>query len=368
MYIQEIELKDFRNYENLHLPFSRYSNFIVGPNGAGKTNIIEAVSLLSNLRSFRNMHDTDMIRWGSDHYYCASSLAESHDTRFEIAYSIENNTHRRRVKVDDVPFRSSIDYYGKVLTTVFSPTDIQMVQGVPDVKRRFFDSVISKFDREYLIALSDFRKVLYNRNRLLKGMREKGRYKNDELDIWDTLFTEKSVFLMKMRREFISSFNDFFTISYRSISRENNPPVIRYKPSIDECEHDRIESILRKNRSRDISYGSTSMGPQRDDYQFLVGDRLFVNFASQGQRRTAAISLKIAENNFVENHMDQRCIILIDDIFSELDSDRQRNMIEFLNKGNQVIFTMVNTNTLVDYKNSESLCYSIDLTGTISAE
>lgn len=366
MYIQEIELKDFRNYEHLQLSFSKNNNFIVGPNGAGKTNIIEAVSLLSSLRSFRNMHDMDMIRWGSNHYYCASILAECNDSRFEIAYSIENNTHRRRVKVDGLPIRSSIDYYGKVLTTVFSPSDIQMIQGPPDIKRRFFDSVISKFDVHYLTALSEFKKILFNRNRLLKAIKEKNRHTIGELDIWDTLFSEKTLYLVHTRRDFITSYNDFFTTSYRSISCENNSPMIHYKPSIEENEQGNIESLLKRNRSRDIAYGSTQLGPQRDDYQFIAGDRLFVTFASQGQRRTAAISLKIAENSFIENHTDQKCIILIDDIFSELDSERQKNMIEFLNMGNQVIFTMVNAKTMEDYVNSDSLCYSIDPSGNIN--
>lgn len=366
MIINEIELKDFRNHSNLTLSFSNRANFIVGPNGTGKTNIIEAISVLSNLRSFRNIHDTELVRWGSNYYYCSSTLSRSEYTKFEVAYSTENHNYRKRIKIDDVTLHNSIDYYGKLLTVVFAPSDIQLIQGTPDIKRRFFDSVISKIDNSYMSLLADFKKILFNRNRLLKIIKEKRYIDSREMDIWDKLFIEKAHGIIQKRKEFIDVFNDYFNSAYISISQEKNPPRIKYIPSIESSDKGYIENCLILTRKRDTSSGITSKGPQRDDYSFIANDRLFNNHASQGQRRTASISLKIAENDIVEKVLCKECIILIDDIFSELDRARQKNMINFLTRNNQIFFTMVDKYYIDHFSNNESLCYTIDSHGNVS--
>jgi len=367
MYIQEIVLKDFRNYEYLAMPFSDKTNFIVGQNGTGKTNIIEAITVLSNLRSFRNIHDSEIIRWGCSTFYCSCNVADCSNSKFEVAYNIESGLQRKKFQIDSTAIKSHVDYYGKFLTVVLSPSDIQLVQGTPELKRKYFDSVISKFDNNYLIALSDFKKAFFNRNKLLKIYREKGIIDKNEIDIWDQLFAEKASFIISARMNFIANYNIEFQNIYRLISHEFDIPFIRYHPSISSDNSDAIINELLRLRTKEILYGATSIGPQRDDFYFEDSkNRLFINYASQGQRRTAAIALKIAERNLIQSFLKEKCILLIDDIFSELDLERQKNMVGMLNNENQLIVTMVNSSTMLNEKLNVDKIYSIEKKGQIS--
>jgi DNA replication and repair protein RecF len=341
MYIQELSIRNFRNYCNLNISFSPEINFIIGNNGVGKTNILEGISVVSNIKSFRNISDADIIKWHENSYYSSVRVTGYHDSLFEIGCTIENDTIKKKLKIDGKEIKKSSEYYGRLLTVILSPQDINIINSTPDYRRRFFDSVISKIDETFFELLGDFKKVLASRNKLLKEIRANHKDKND-LDIWDHLFCDKASGIIAKRKQFIEKFNSVFKYFYTSIAVDDEAPVIRYESSTQTDNKESIKKLLIKSRMKDLNIGSTSLGPQRDDFilENSSGNK-FINYASQGQRRTAAVTLKVSECIIIEEEKKSKAVILIDDIFSELDEIRRSKLIDLLRRGNQIIFTMV---------------------------
>ena len=365
MYIQKVILKNFRNYENMSIEFSPSLNIIFGYNGTGKSNILEALSVASTLRSFRNNHDQDMIRWGKSDYYCSAEVADNEEKLFEVGCMVHDSRMRKKAKIDNKEIKNIFEYYGRLLTVIFSPWDINIINGAPDLRRRFIDSVISKIDITYLEDLSDFKKILLSRNRYLKALRDNKAGDLRELDVWDQLFAEKSSRIIQRRYGFISEFREMFMKSYAGISGEDGSPCLSYHASLDETDQEYISRKLMELRNRDLILGSTCIGPQRDDFILKNTQGIhFTNYASQGQRRTAAICLKIAECEAVESTNNKRAVIMIDDVFSELDEERRANMIDLLHRDNQIIITMVDRSS-IDTAFRETRDYNISHGGTV---
>jgi len=364
MHIRELTLKNFRNYESLKLVFSPGINFITGFNGTGKTNILEAISITSSIKSFRNISDAELIKWGCDAYFCSSLIENSEYSRFDAGCVIntDQGSHlKKRLKIDGNQIKKASEYYGKFLTVIFAPVDINIINGAPEIRRKFFDSVLSKIDVEYMDTLNEFKKILVSRNRILKLIREKHFSDISQLDIWDSLFAEKASSILKKRIDFIEKYQTEFESSYSEIATDKDAPVINYIISTKTSEKNEIIYNLLKRRQEDIRRGTTSAGPQRDDYVLSSrSGKLFSNYASQGQRRTASISLKISEKKIIEEKTGKKTVILVDDIFSELDEKRRKNMVDILKKGNQVIFTMVNSDSINMEKFGEYSLYHID--------
>lgn len=347
MFIDRLIAKNFRNYRLLNLVLSSEANFFVGDNGAGKTNILEVISVLSGIRSFRSIPDSEIIYWGENSYYCCASTGDCNFIDFEVACSIVDNVTKKRAKIDGTEIKKIGDYYGKLLSVFFSPWDIHIISGAPQVRRRFLDSVISATDHEYFNLLGDFRRILSSRNRLLKAIHVERRSSRTELDTWDSMFARCAIGICRKRRGFLERFSQDFKSACAMIAVDDTPPELQYNSSLESDEEDVVLGVLKSTRERDIIFGASGIGPQRDDYRLTAGDgRQFRDFASQGQMRTASIALKIAECDYIEKATGERVIILIDDIFSELDRTRRRNLLNQLMRGNQVIFTMVGEDTV----------------------
>lgn len=347
MYIKELALRNFRNYKNITIDFSPGINFISGPNAAGKTNILESISIISNLRSFRNVSDSEIMQWGENSYFGYSILGDSSIIRFEIGCSLLSGKIQKKAKIDSQVIKRISEYYGKFLTVIFSPEDIALAGGPPDIRRKFFDAVISKVDVDYLNNLSEFKRILASRNKLLRDIREKKKNKSSELDVWDNMFARRASNILKKRIEFLKIFNESFKESGMRISEDEEAPYIEYNSTFSSYEDNIIIEELLKRRNKDIFIASTTLGPHRDDYAILYKDnKIFRNCASQGQKRTAAVSLKIAECEFLERETKQKPVILIDDIFGELDERRRNKMMDIINGRNQIIITAVNPDSI----------------------
>ncbi|MDY6969089.1 MAG: DNA replication and repair protein RecF [Spirochaetota bacterium] len=349
MYIDNILIKNFRNYSKAELFFTSGINFIIGPNATGKTNILEAISITSNIRSFRGVSDNKIIKWGENSYYCCSKVLNSDYTMFEVGCEIESSRLKKRASIDGNHIKSSSEFYGKLLTIILSPDDIYIIKGTPDIRRKYFDGLISKIDKIYFRCLNDFKKILSSRNSVLKKIRESKSNDYNELEVWDAVFAEKASIILEKRRKFLYTFNNYYNDIYLKISNYDDSPKIEYYSLIESFDEDNIKKELLNRRKRDIITCSTSIGPQRDDYLFLnINDINLKHYASQGQNRTASIALKIAEYNYIEGESGKRSVILIDDIFSELDKNRRENFVNIIMNKNQVIITMVN-NSLINY-------------------
>lgn len=347
MYLTQLSCKNFRNYHELQIDFSPEINFITGSNGTGKTNILEAISICSNIKSFRNISDSEIMKWDTDNYYCSTHAESDVIHQYEIGCSLGSGRMKKKVKFDGREISRISEYYGKLLTVIFSPIDINLVNGAPEIRRKFIDSVISKTDPAYLESLNEFKRIMVSRNRLLKLLREKKTGDTRQLDVYDNLYAEKSAFIISNRKKFLHNFKDMFSRSYREIAVDDPGPELIYYNNTGSENTEEILDKLFSCRVRDIMSGTSGIGPQRDDIRLQNDSKVqFTNYASQGQRRTAAIALKTAECMYLEDMMKSKAIILVDDIFSELDEERRGNMVKILGRGNQVIFTMVDLNTL----------------------
>ena len=342
MILKNLKLINFRNYSNLEINFSPEINFITGDNGSGKTNILEAISIISNLKSFRNINDNNIIKWNNDSYYCSGEITDSENSKFEVGYSIQNNKPKKKIKIDSHEIKKISDYYGRLITVNFIPTDINIINGSPDIRRRYFDSVISKLYPEYIDELNKYREICYSRNLLLKKIKDnKGDTKL--LEIWNKMFAEKAFSILNKRKSFIEDFNKIFIKNYMQISNEKSSPSIKYNSTLKSDNYDSLVSEISNNSRIDIRRGNTVSGPHRDDYIINNEDGLaFINYASQGQKRTSSICLKLSEVEIIKTIRNKKCIILVDDIFSELDEKRRNSMIDSLKDEGQIIFTMVN--------------------------
>ena len=342
MILKNLKLINFRNYDNLEINFSPGINFITGDNGSGKTNILEAISIISNLKSFRNISDNNIIRWNNSSYYCAGEISDSEYLKFEVGFTNQDNKSKKKIKIDSNEIKKISDYYGKLITVNFIPTDINIINGTPEIRRKYFDSVISKIYPEYIDELNRYKEICYSRNLLLKKIKE-NRGDIRILDVWNRMFSEKAASIIQKRKLFIREFNTLFVKNYYKIGNEDNSPEINY---ISTLKTDSIESILTEinaNIKNEVRRGNTISGPHRDDYIINNNEGLaFINYASQGQKRSASISLKFSEVEIIKEIKKKKCIILVDDIFSELDENRRNNMIELLKDEGQIIFTMVN--------------------------
>jgi DNA replication and repair protein RecF len=342
-------------------------NFIAGKNGVGKTNILEAISVVSNLRSFRNNADIELIQWGYDSYFCSASVLDNEEMMFEVGYTINNEKIKKRVKIDNVEQHRALDYYGRLLTVIISPDDLSIITGGPEIRRRYFDSVISKGDKDYFQKLIEFRRILSSRNAVLKGLRNSPGGNDGQLTVWNEMFAEAASLIVRKREKFISEFASCFSEVYRDIFGEVNAPVLTYTFFPSSSVADAIYRELDKRKERDVIQGSTTIGPQRDDYRLTDSKgHLFQNYSSQGQKRTAAVSLKISEILYIEKVRKKKTVILVDDIFSELDFDRRKSLLSILQRGNQVIFTMIDDTPQGFGVCDNSVVYRIEEAGVVN--
>ncbi|MDA3899953.1 MAG: DNA replication and repair protein RecF [Spirochaetes bacterium] len=336
MHLKKLTVKNFRNYYNNTFEFCNSYNFITGANGTGKSNILEAVSVLSNIKSFRNASDRAMIKQYESYYYINGVVAEdTFENVFEAAFQNKDKI-KKKYKINNSKVDRLIDYYGKFITVNLSPTDTDLIIGEPEKKRRYIDSVISKIDKEYFKKICEYKRILNNRNTILKS----GIVHLKNIQVWNELLAEKSSYIIKKREKFLNDILDLFANNYQKISNENDSVSIKYRPSVTGETTADILNQIENNQQRDKRYKTTTLGPHRDSYSIKYRGVDCSLYASNGQLRSLSIALKLAEKNIVEENLNKKAVILIDDIFSELDRLRRHNLIRLMKNQNQVLFTV----------------------------
>lgn len=356
MFLKNIVLKNFRNYYDRQFDFCNSFNFITGFNGTGKTNLLEAISVVSNIKSFRGAVDKKLIKQNEEYYYLRG-LVQSNNSEniYEVAF-LNSEKVKKKLKIDNEKIDRLTDYYGRFLTVCFSPNDTSLINGIPEIKRKYIDSIISKIDKKYFKTICEYRRVLNNRNTLLKNRNID--YKN--LEIWDTLLAEKSSYIIQRRDNFINSLSSLICEYYNVISYEKEKIDIIYKPSIKLSDKENIYENIRNNNKKDIRFKTTTIGPHRDSYsvRYLGDDCSY--YASNGQQRSMAIAIRMAEMNIIEKITEKKAVILVDDIFSELDKLRRHNLIRFIHNNNQVIFTVPSVDCFEKEYISDSILYNLN--------
>ena len=353
MYISSLTLKNFRNYKSEKIEFSPLTNLIYGNNAQGKTNILEAVYLFAHGRSHRAKADREMIRFGSEFMALETEFhdnARDYKAELRLAKNGKKNIRINHVQITKLSMLMS--YLNVVM---FSPEDLELVKGSPSVRRRFIDSAISQLYPSYLANLIDYNKALVQKNFLLKNIRSGNGKGREMLDVWNLQLAQTGAKIMKSRRESIELLCKFAAGIQNEISGENL--TVRYAPGIkcDDITEDAVMEFLQKHSEREIDMGSAQYGVQRDDIAISVDEREARLFASQGQQRTAALSLKIAQADYIESIKIEYPILLLDDILSELDINRRSYLSEKI-KNKQVLITSTDCDLKADTEDTKLFC------------
>lgn len=355
MYIEKLTLQSFRNYAAAELEFSPGTNFIYGNNAQGKTNILEAVYLFAQGRSHRAKTDKELVRFGDDAARLAIDFSDSTRSYRGKMQIMKNG--RKSVSVNHVHITKLSRLMNYLNVVMFSPEDLDLVKGSPNARRRFIDSSISQMYPSYLAALTEYNRALNQKNSLLKMMRRHGRTSDATLSVWNDSLAEHGEKIMKMRSEFIAHINKAAGGIQSEISGEKLH--IRYMPSIRLAEPTKnsVYEYLQERERREAEAASSLYGIQRDDIEIFVDEREAKLFGSQGQQRTAALSMKIAQSEYINELKGEYPVLLLDDIMSELDINRRMYLSERI-RDKQVLITSTDTD-LAD-RNTDTRLFRIE--------
>jgi DNA replication and repair protein RecF len=335
MQIKKIKLENWRNFSSFDFDFDGIT-ILVGSNACGKTNFLEAIYYLACGRSFRSK-DLNLIFWGKNFFRIFGEV-EKNSGREDVLVVVENNDRLvKTVKIKDQKKPSS-HLLGHINCVLFTPEEIELISTLPEARRRYLNLIISQTDRQYAYNLTHYKKCLEHRNSLLRRI-TKGLSREDELEIWDGKLAEYGSDLIEKRQGFVDYINLTITKHYQSLSDGKDKLKLNYLPSIDsEGGWAEMVSKIARNRDKDICSGITSVGPHRDDLEFLLNDRNINEFASRGEFRTVILALKLAEIDFFEEATGEKPVLLLDDVFSELDESR-RGLLSQIFKNQQTIVT-----------------------------
>lgn len=330
MYIKEIELKDFRNYKELKAEFNPNVNIFIGQNAQGKTNLLESIYITSMGKSFRTNKDKEMIRFDSDFFRVRAQARKDDDLVVELAVNREG---KKGIKIDGVKATKLSQLFETIYIVVFSPEDLRIVKDEPEKRRKFIDRELCQIKPSYYNCLNQYRKALMQRNACLREFYAGNPKTNEEvLDIWEQEMAEYGSRVIAYREEFVEKINRISSRIHEEITNHKESLRILYEPSIPargDLKNVFYET-LKKNREHDKRRGTTGKGPHKDDLKLQVGGIDIRNFGSQGQQRTAALSLKLSEIKLIREETGESPILLLDDVLSELDQERQNYLIRFL--------------------------------------
>ncbi len=342
MRILTLSAEQFRNHAHLSLELRDPDvQLFLGPNGSGKTNILEAVSVLAFTKSFLGVEDESLRTWGTEFYRVTARVRTDAGEERELQVVSQIAPRKQKgcfVNGVRVPLTGLI---GALPTVIFLPQDLTLFTGSPSERRRYLDQILSQVSPEYFSALLEYQKIIKQRNALLKAIRE-GTAPQDVLDAWDQQLAEKGSVLTLMRLELTETFTLTLRDEVKALGETWGSTEIRYQHSgtarDPEALRAEMESILRSQRERDIILQTTVSGPHRDDWSVLVDGRSIGSFASRGQQRVAVLALLFLEAAYLEVRGGEKPVILLDDIFSELD-EAHRERVSKAFSGHQVLMT-----------------------------
>ena len=321
MIIKSIELKNFRNYDDLCIEFDRETNILFGDNAQGKTNILESAAVSATTKSHKGSRDKEMIRFGQEEAHIRTVVCKK-DQDYQVDIHLKKNKSKG-IAINQVPIKKATDLFGILNIVFFSPEDLNIIKDGPTERRRFLDLELCQLDKIYLSDLTVYNKVLKQRNTLLKDMIYRPDLK-DTLSIWDEQLVEYGKRIIRRRQVFIDELHDVVKDIHSSLSGNREQLTLKYEPSVESIF---FQDELFRASERDQRLCQTSVGPHRDDISFLLGDIDIRKYGSQGQQRTAALSLKLSEIELVKKSIGDTPVLLLDDVLSELDSNRQNYLL-----------------------------------------
>lgn len=348
MWIKKIKLNNFRNYQEQEINFEKNINIFYGENAQGKTNIIEAIFLCSLGKSFRAKKDSEMIKLNEKNSLIEIEYEKSdRDGKIKIELFDKKN-----IFINGIKIKKLSELLGNINTVIFTPDDINILKGGPQNRRRFLDIMISQLRPNYMHILNSYLKTIEQRNKYLRQIKEERKDEN-LLDIWDEKLAEYAIKICEYRQEFLEKITNKIEKIHNNITNEKERIEIEY---ITECNNkENYLKLLKERRKLDIIKGFTTKGVHRDDFVIYINKKEINIYGSQGQNRTAMLSLKLSELQVIKDEIGEYPILLLDDFMSELDSTRRKNFLENI-KDTQVIITGTEK---LDIENLEYLEYNV---------
>lgn len=342
MFLAETELRSYRNYSFMRQEWNPGINILLGYNAQGKTNLLESIYVLSMAKSHRTAKDREWIQFESNHAVVyGRAIRRTGPVNLELTITDKG----KKAKINGVEQRKLSDYIGTLNVVMFAPEDLDLVKGTPQLRRRFLDMEIGQVSPSYLYNLSNYNKILVQRNQLLREIARKEK-STDLLEVWDVQLVDYGIKIHLKRLEFLNKLREWAKEIHQEISNYKEELQISYQSTLhqlgeSELEHLKLAflELLAKNRVKEIERGTSLYGPHRDDLSFTINGQDAQSYGSQGQQRTAALSLKLAEIELINQEIGEYPILLLDDVFSELDETRQTHLLEGFKDKCQIFVT-----------------------------
>ena len=341
MILKELKIANFRNYKSLNIKLSDRINIIYGNNAQGKTNILESIYVLGITKSHRSFIDDDLIMNGESASKISGNIEKN---GINSLFEINLNKTKKKYKIDNDDIKKTSDYISNMNIIIFYPEDLEIIKGSPGIRRKFLNLELSQLYNNYYRVLSDYNKLLKIRNDYLKKMQKNIKVDDNYFAIITEYLIDKAVFIYRARNKFINKLNSYASNIFFEIMHLEGFNL-KYKTNLDLKDYseseikEQLKAKFESDKQLEIRLGNTLHGPHRDDFDFYLGENNLKCYGSQGQQRLAVISIKLAEIEIFKNYSKTSPILLLDDVFSELDDEKKNNLLKYINDDIQTIIT-----------------------------
>ena len=343
MIIRSLKVTNFRNYNRFNITLGSKMNIFIGDNASGKTNILESIAILGLTKSFRNGLDSDVIKFNKKKAIIEGRVINNKQIK---DLKIEFLEKEKNIYVNSKKIKKYADYISNLNIVIFTPTDLEIIKGSPSIRRNLLNITLSQISYSYLITYNEYNKILKTRNEYLKVLFTNSIADRAYLDVLTDKLVEKAVLIYQERYNYLSLINSYISEVYNNITDDNKIIKILYKPNIiiDSYDLESLKEVLKdtykKNYRRELSAGMTLFGPHRDDFYFLMDDDIDMKiYASQGQQKCAVLAYKLSSIPIFKEKNGSSPVLLLDDIFSELDLSKRNKLLKYVNEDIQSIIT-----------------------------
>lgn len=354
MYVKKLKLINYRNYDNLQIDLGMNVNVFMGDNAQGKTNVLEAIYYCAFAKSHRTSRDKELINWNSDIAYIGVSVGRTRlDKNIDINILKDG---KKVVKVNSVKINKIGELFGTFNVVMFSPEDLKIIKDSPGIRRKFIDMELCQLDKKYYYNLVQYNKVMNERNIVLKNR----KIDLDMLDIYDMQLSAFGAYIISKRIEYLKELNRYSIQIHNDITSGKEKIEFKYVSSVKNYENiqDDFYELLKRNRKRDLEKGITCYGPHRDDFSVFINEVDTKSYGSQGQQRTAVLTMKFASLQIIKELTGEYPVLLLDDVLSELDFNRKRYVLSSIGEI-QTIITCTGIEDLDDYLDNNSRLFKV---------
>lgn len=354
MFIKRLQMLNYRNYNVLDISLGPHVNVFMGDNAQGKTNILEGIYYCAFARSHRTSKDRELINWNSDNALLSVTVGrERLDKRIDISILKDG---KKAIQINKIKIKKIGELFGNFNVVMFSPEDLKIIKDSPGVRRKFIDMELCQLNPKYYYNLVQYNKVLNERNSILRNK----NINKDILDVYDMQLVEFGYYIIIDRLEYIKKLNKYSTKIHSDITSGKEKIEFKYISTIKDLENikENFYSLLEKNRSRDCERGITSIGPHRDDFTVLINDIDTKSYGSQGQQRTAVLTIKFSSLKIIKELTGEHPVLLLDDVLSELDFSRKRYILSTIGDI-QTIITCTGIEDLYEYLDDKSKVFKV---------